>query len=241
MKMRNLLICLFLSGSLSGFSQVSKFEVKHNGQLLKDGAVVEVSNMETVGTDLKMYFKVEVKNTSSAAYRMTMKRETGSVMENTTNSLCWIECMGPNDDTANSGILGEKDNIVPGETQYPYGEIILNNGGEAVEGTSVLYYTFKTTSKGDAPLRIEVRYKYTKPVDPEPPVTQVEQVENPDALVIYSGQGYITINASKPQSVALFRADGTFVKSLQAPMGITVLSGLDKGIYLVSGQKVMVR
>lgn len=234
---------LFLSVSFLGFAQ-RKFEVKHNGSALSNNSVVEISTVETIGSKLVMYFRVEVTNTSGSEIRMKMEKNPQTVMENTSNTICWEACMGPNDLSASSF-----PNFASGTTQTPvYAEFELNAGGEAVSGVSIVSYTFKTTTKGDEELKVEVRYKYEKPVtpptEPEEPVTPptgVEQVSDPNALVIYSGNGFLTLNTAKPQTVDIYKIDGVRVRSLKLDAGTTTLTDLPKSVYIVNGQKIVIR
>lgn len=55
------------------------------------------------------------------------------------------------------------------------------------------------------------------------------------------GDGAIAVNVGTPQLIRIYTASGTLVKSVQVNAGFTPISGFAPGIYIVGGQKVIVK
>lgn len=176
---RTIALCALVLGACVTGNAQQAFEVRHNGNLLQDGAVVEIKNSETVNGETTLKFAVDVKNVSGANRNMRMIKEEVSLVPNTKNDMCWDLCV---EDSEANGTLSD------GETEQPYATVKLNEGGgKPAAGTSTIRYTFKSRSMGDPSITVTVKYTYTnveEPVDPpvdpvDPPVGPVDPPVDP--------------------------------------------------------------
>lgn len=62
-----------------------------------------------------------------------------------------------------------------------------------------------------------------------------------NGLVISEGNNELIINSPKELSTAIYSIVGSKIKELQLQAGYNTVSGLQKGIYIVDGQKVVIR
>lgn len=203
------------------------FEVKYKGEVLKDGSIITIDNYELQESDMTMKFEVEVTNTSRAAYSMRMRKVESVLMQHTSNSVCWDQCMEPEDEYANSL------NIAPGEVQRPRADFILNFDGEPVKGTSIVKYTFMTSNKMDDPLSVEVHYAY------DGSLVGFDGLAHLNSFNVWTDNGIVLINTEEAMAVSLYGVDGCVVRQLQLVPGVNRITGLAKGVYLVNGHKVI--
>lgn len=64
--------------------------------------------------------------------------------------------------------------------------------------------------------------------------------ENGD-VEAFGGDGHIVLKASTDASVSIFSVDGRIIDSVDMSAGETMMLSLDKGVYIVSGKKVLVK
>lgn len=186
-----ILASLILGVFITVYAQEEAFEVRHNGVLLTDGSEIEIDkyNVDPIMGNIYMKFEAYVTNISDGSRRMKLIKNEEELMLNTSNTMCWDLCMSPADPEAYC------DEILSGETDYTYGEIILNFGGrEPVVGTSIISYTFKTTKKGDPSLTVRVKYTYKEKEKPT--------VSENDSQLLLSGEwaadDFSSLDASSP-------------------------------------------
>lgn len=74
------------------------------------------------------------------------------------------------------------------------------------------------------------------------PADGVDAPESALTLQAYAGdRGMLVLVAEVPQTVVVYDLGGRIVRSESIPAGKTILSGLVKGMYIVSGHKVMIQ
>ena len=71
--------------------------------------------------------------------------------------------------------------------------------------------------------------------------TDVSSTESADKLIIISNGSTIEIIANKVQVMNLYALDGRLVRTLELNEGSNFINGLDKGIYIINHQKVVVK
>lgn len=71
--------------------------------------------------------------------------------------------------------------------------------------------------------------------------TNVSSTESADKLIIISNDGSIEIIAGKAQIMNLYALDGRLVRALELNEGSNFINGLNKGIYIINHQKVVVK
>ena len=71
--------------------------------------------------------------------------------------------------------------------------------------------------------------------------TDVSSTESTDKLIIISNDGSIEIIAGKAQIMNLYALDGRLVRTLELNEGSNFINGLNKGIYIINHQKVVVK
>ncbi|MGN0086508.1 MAG: CotH kinase family protein [Alloprevotella sp.] len=83
---------------------------------------------------------------------------------------------------------------------------------------------------------LDEQYSYTAPIVPD----GIEQVA--DSYVgVSGGTGCVHLNLSAPQTVKVYTAGGQLVRTVNAGQGHSSISGLTPGVYIVCGQKAIVR
>lgn len=170
---KTIALCALALGACASGNAQQAFEVRHNGILLQDGAVVEIKEYETANGETTLTFAVEVKNVSGSDRNMRMIKEEVSLMPNTKNDMCWELCVeGPE---ANGTFSN-------GETAHPYATYKLNEGGgKPATGTSTVRYTFKSRSIADPAVTVTVKYTYEEKEQPgEKPEEPGEKPEEPE-------------------------------------------------------------
>lgn len=74
------------------------------------------------------------------------------------------------------------------------------------------------------------------------PADGIDAPESALTLQAYAGdRGMMVLVAEVPQTVVVYDLGGRVVRSESIPAGTTILSGLVKGMYIVSGRKVMIQ
>lgn len=235
-KQRNIVILislLFGTGVLS-YGQGLRFQVKYKGEVLTNNQIVEIRDYEVnMIEDMQMMFKVEVTNTSSDSYAMSMRKKEITMQKGTSTTVCWSECMPPYEfETVSYG------NITPATPQTPYADFYLNldndeNRTEPTLGTSIVQYTFKTDQLGDAKLTVEVHYIY----EGQAPVA-IQENRMP-SLEMTTQNGVLLITTGESLSLPLYSTSGLLVRMIQLVPGINTVTGLQKGVYILSGHKIV--
>lgn len=207
-----------------------KFEVRHNGTLLEDGAEVIIKEYETVNGETHMKFNVDVTNISDASLSMRMIKDVRSAMANTVNTMCWDVCVDP------SSLEATCETLLSGEVSHPYADLTLNeSGSKPATGTSIIYYTFKTRTKADPTVTVKVNYTYEAP-------TGIEEVIPKEAFIVTQPAGEQKFNVSTSldgnTSARLDITDfsGRIMQTLPILPGsgnVTTTKVLAKGYYLL--------
>lgn len=73
----------------------------------------------------------------------------------------------------------------------------------------------------------------------DPEVAGISAVQN--YIGVSGGEGCINLNADRAQTIRVYSLDGRLVKAQNVGMGLSKISGLQSGVYIVAGKKVMVR
>lgn len=238
-KQRNIVILislLFGTGVLS-YGQDLKFQVKHKGEVLTNNQIVEIRDYKVnILGDMQMLFKVEVTNISSDTYSMKMRKKEITMQKGTSTTVCWAQCMSPYvSETVSYGNIMSTLTI----NQMPYADFYLNLDNdekqtEPVLGTSIVQYTFKTESlDDDAKLTVEVHYIY----EGQAP-TGIHENQLP-SLEITTQNGVLLITTSESLSLPLYNTSGLLVRTIQLVPGRNTVTGLQKGVYLLSGHKIV--
>ena len=71
--------------------------------------------------------------------------------------------------------------------------------------------------------------------------TDISSTESADKLIIISNDGSIEIIAGRAQIMNLYALDGRLVRALELNEGSNFINGLNKGIYIINHQKVVVK
>lgn len=230
MKKLFLLSAVLFGGFISSYAGEAMFEVKHNGVTLTDGQEVEVKNYAEVLGEMYMKFEVDVTNNSDATKRMRMIREEVQLIENTTNDMCWDLCMEPTDSEA------QGNELLSGETEHPYARLNLNAEGDAVIGTSIINYTFKSGNKGEATITVTVKYIY------EGPNTGVSNVQSSQSFIVSqpAGAQHFMISTfvaeNSPLQLEVVDLSGRTIEAISLLSGennSVLTNTLSKGCYLL--------
>ena len=83
---------------------------------------------------------------------------------------------------------------------------------------------------------LDTQYGYVPPVDG----VDAAPTDKP-AVLAEGGQGEIMIHASRPADVSIHTADGRLLQRLHITQPLTSVGALPAGLYIVAGQKVMVK
>lgn len=78
-------------------------------------------------------------------------------------------------------------------------------------------------------------------VDNQLLITNIKTAQATDDLKVYGTDRAIIIECSAPTHIELYTVAGTLVNASDVQAGVTRLTGLDKGFYIVNGRKALVR
>ena len=120
------------------------------------------------------------------------------------------------------------------------GLYLMNNAGTAFAGVAAenpnesSVPAFRAYLQATADRQLAIAHK-------DGGATDLNSTEYKDRLVIYSNSGSVEIISGKAQSLNLYALDGRLIKALELHEGSNVINGLNKGIYLINHQKVVVK
>lgn len=70
--------------------------------------------------------------------------------------------------------------------------------------------------------------------------TDISSTGNIDRLVIIPNSGSVEIISGKVQMINVYTLDGCLVRTLSLHEGSNYVTGLDKGVYIINQQKVVI-
>lgn len=89
---------------------------------------------------------------------------------------------------------------------------------------------------------IEERVEYLdRQYNFDPTTVGVNEVEDTKFFHAVGGNNCISISTSSPQTLNIYNVSGALVRSVQVGNGQTIVDNLDKGVYVVGNQKVIVK
>ena len=75
----------------------------------------------------------------------------------------------------------------------------------------------------------------------DPVTVGLNEVEDAKYFDVVGGNNCISISTSSPQTLNIYNVSGALVRSVQVGNGQTIVDNLDKGVYVVGNQKVIVK
>lgn len=73
------------------------------------------------------------------------------------------------------------------------------------------------------------------------PLASIDKVTDEKHVGVTGGEHSLSIHADKPTPIRIYTVDGRLCRSLTARAGLTTVSNLNAGVYIVNGTKVMVK
>lgn len=217
MKTINILISLFLLGVSV---QAQNFKVTYDGKEVTDGQVIQIDNYaEDEYGEITLVLNLSVETTRDLT--MTLSKNDENALANTNNDMCWGICTSE----LETKLLVEQGQISQLHTTYFPGE---------TTGTSRIQYTFKSSSKTDSPLTINVDFVYNGKG------TSIgKQPTEKSALTVFQMNGTacfsIQTNAETPCRIAVCNLAGFAVETAHLSGNEEYISkALPKGCYLIS-------
>jgi len=101
-------------------------------------------------------------------------------------------------------------------------------------GNNPIRFEFTTAETSYLSLR-KILVSSASGVDNVGPLSDAGEIE------AFGGDGHIVLKASADASVSIFSVDGRIIDTVIMSAGETVMMPLDKGVYVVSGKKVLVK
>lgn len=217
MKTINILISLFLLGVSV---QAQNFKVTYDGKEVTDGQVIQIDNYaEDEYGEITLVLNLSVEATRDLT--MTLSKNDENALANTNNDMCWGICTSE----LETKLLVEQGQISQLHTTYFPGK---------TTGTSRIQYTFKSSSKTDSPLTINVDFVYNGKG------TSIgKQPTEKSALTVFQMNGTacfsIQTNTETPCRIAVCNLAGFAVETAHLSGNEEYISKtLPKGCYLIS-------
>lgn len=88
---------------------------------------------------------------------------------------------------------------------------------------------------------IDERIEYLdRQYDFDPVAVGVDDLVKTVHVSVAGGKNCISVSTTTPQTLKLYNVSGTLIRTIEVGAGQTIINGLDKGVYVMNGQKVIV-
>ena len=234
---KSLLTMMLLA--IFGFVSAQSLQFELNGHVYADGDVVLCNEPNFVFDEMIQHF--QIRNNSSEAINVVVKKEEMEVLEGTMNYFCWGLCLSP--EVYVSQPVAMEAGAVSGEEDFAihvsFDPEWTMDPAQWLQGAVVMKYTAYNERNEDDKVSVIVKfvYEYTSVEDHQVGMSQA--YPNPASSVVR-----FDVNCGGATSVELFNLLGQKVLNQSVENGQVVLSvaDLNEGVYFcnlkVNGQVV---
>lgn len=234
---KSLLTMLLLA--VFGIVSAQSLQFEHNGQVYSDGDVVLCNEPNFSLNELNQEF--QIRNNSSEAIKVVIKKEEVEVLEGAMNYFCWGMCYGTNTFVSDPVEMAAGAVSIEGEfsTHVSFDPEGTWDPAQWLQGTVVMKYTAYNERNENDKVSIIVKFVYGTTSVEDNQVSMSQAYPNPASSVVR-----FNVNCPGVASVALYNLLGQEVLTQNVENGQVAISvsDLNEGIYFcnlkVNGQVV---